>query len=58
MIAVAAQEDGRGIGGIRMKRIGDASGESLLPFVKQCIEPASLAPTGGWPGYCGLEKEG
>ena len=41
-----------------MKRIEDASGESLLPFVKQCIEPASLAPTGGWSGYCGLEKEG
>ncbi len=58
LIAVAAQEDGRGIGRIRMKRIGDASGESLLPFVKECIEPASVVHTDGWPGYSGLEKEG
>ena len=36
----------------------DASGESLLPFVKECSEPASVVPTDGWPGYSGLEKEG
>ena len=58
LIAVAAQEDGRGIGRIRMKRIGDASGESLLPFVKECIEPGSVVHTDGWPGYSGLEKKG
>ncbi|MCZ6653389.1 MAG: IS1595 family transposase, partial [Planctomycetota bacterium] len=58
LIAVAAQEDGRGIGRIRMKRIRDASGESLLPFVKECIEPGSVVHTDGWLGYSGLEKEG
>ena len=58
LIAVAAQEDGRGIGRIRMNRIGDASGESLLPFVEKCIEPGSVVHTDGWPGYCGLKKEG
>ncbi len=57
LIAVAAQEDGRGIGRIRMKRIEDASGESLLPFVEECIEPGSVVHTDGWPGYSGLKKE-
>ena len=58
LIAVAAQEDGRGIGRIRMKRIGDASAESLLPFVEECLEPGSVVHTDGWRGYSGLEKEG
>ena len=58
LIAVAAQQDGRGIGRIRMKRIRDASGESLLPFVKECIEPGSVVHTDGWLGYSGLEKAG
>ena len=29
-----------------------------MPFVKECIEPASVVHTDGWPGYSGLEKEG
>ena len=58
LIAVAAQEDGRGIGRIRMKRIEDASSESLLPFVEECIEPGSVVHTDGWPAYSGLAKEG
>ena len=58
LIAVAAQQEGRGIGRIRMKRIEDASGQSLLPFVEECIELGSVVLTDGWPGYSGLEKEG
>ena len=58
MIAVAAQEEGRGSGRIRMKRIRDASAESLLPFVEECIEPGSVVHTDGWRGYSGLEKKG
>ena len=41
-----------------MKRIEDASGESLLPFVEECIEPGSVVHTDGWPGDSGLKKEG
>ncbi len=58
LIAVAAQQEGRGLGRIRMKRIEDASGQSLVPFVEECIELGSVVLTDGWPGYCGLEKEG
>ena len=37
-----------------MKRIEDASSESLLPFVEECIEPGSVVHTDGWPAYSGL----
>jgi len=39
LIVIAAQEDGKGIGRIRMRRISDASAESLMPFIEQAITP-------------------
>ena len=51
LIAVAAQEDGRGIGRIRMRRIADASTASLLSFVQGSIEPGSVVHTDAWLGY-------
>lgn len=50
LIVVAAEEDGRGIGGIRMQRIPDASADSLMPFVKESIQPGSMVHTDGWWG--------
>ena len=50
LIVIAAQEDGPGIGRIRMKRILDASADSLMRFVKEAIEPGSTVHTDGWPG--------
>ncbi len=58
LIAVAAQEDGRGIGRIRMRRILDASAESLMPFVEEAIVPGSEVHTDGWRGYLPLEEKG
>lgn len=51
MIAVAVEEDGDGIGRIRMRRIPDASAESLMPFIEDSVEPGSLVHTDGWLGY-------
>ena len=45
LIIVAAQEDGPGIGWIRVRRILDASAESLMPFVRDSSEPGSGAPS-------------
>ena len=45
---IAAQEDGPGVGRIRMKRIPDASADSLMVFVKEAIEPGSTVHTDGW----------
>ena len=41
LIAIAAQEDGRGTGRLRMRRVRDASAESLMPFVEEAIERGS-----------------
>ena len=58
LIVVAAQEDGNGIGRIRMRRILDASAESLLPFVEEVIVAGSVVHSDGWLGYLPLEGKG
>jgi transposase-like protein len=58
LIVVAAQEDGNRIGRIRMRRIPDASAQSLMPFVRDAIAPGSLVHTDGWQGYLPLEENG
>jgi transposase-like protein len=58
LVAIAAQEDGKGIGRIRMRRIPDASAESLLPFVESAVEPGGVIHTDSWRGYAGLETKG
>jgi transposase-like protein len=57
-VVVAAQEDGAGIGRIRMRQIRDASVESLVPFVRDSVEPGSVVHTDGWLGYLPLERNG
>ncbi len=58
IIIVAAQEDGLGIGRIRMSKIDDASASSLHGFVKATVEPGSMIRTDDWTGYQGLEANG
>jgi transposase-like protein len=58
LVVIAAQEDGKAIGRIRMQRIADASADSLLPFVESAVEPGSMIHTDGWRGYAGLEAKG
>ena len=58
LVVVAAQEDGAGIGRIRMRQIVDASAASLVPFVQDSVEPGSVIHTDGWLGYLPLESKG
>ncbi|MGB7591742.1 MAG: IS1595 family transposase [Terriglobia bacterium] len=58
LIVVAAQEDGKGIGRIRVRSAPDASAESLIPFVEDSIEPGSVVHTDAWLGYEPLERKG
>jgi len=58
LIVVAAEEEGRGIGRIRMRRIPDASAPSLLAFVEESVAAGSLVHTDGWLGYAPLESRG
>jgi transposase-like protein len=58
LVAVACEEDGKGIGRIRLRRIRNASAASLQSFVEDAIQPGSIVHTDGWEGYTGLETKG
>jgi transposase-like protein len=58
LIVIAAQEDGDGIGRVRMRRIPDASAESLMAFIEEAIKPGSIVHTDGWTGYDPLRGKG
>ena len=58
LIVIAAQEDGKGVGRIRMRRVSDVSAESLMRFIEDAIEPGSVVHTDGWTGYDPLERKG
>ena len=48
----------KGFGRVRMQRVDDVSGASLVPFVCVATESGSEVHTDGWKGYNGLSKEG
>jgi transposase-like protein len=54
-IIVATEEDGNGIGRIRLRTIPDVSKASLHGFIRQAIAPGSTVRTDGWPAYRGLD---
>ena len=58
LFVVTAEEDGNGIGRIRLKHIRNASGASLIPFVVETVATGSVVHTDGWPGYSGLSAKG
>jgi transposase-like protein len=51
LIAVAVEEDGRGIGRVRFRQIPDASAGSLNLFIKESVDLGSVIHTDGWKGY-------
>ena len=57
VIAVEMHEP-KGFGRIRMKRINDASSDSLTEFVSEAVEPGATILTDAWKGYNNLEKRG
>jgi hypothetical protein len=54
IVAIAVEIRGRGSGRIRMDRVADVSGESLLPFVEAAVDPGAVVHTDGWTGYSGI----
>jgi transposase-like protein len=58
LVLIAAQMDGKRIGRVRLRRIPDASGESLDPAVQEAVEPGSVVRTDGWVGYNNLDNLG
>ncbi|MBI4168436.1 MAG: IS1595 family transposase [Acidobacteria bacterium] len=58
VVVVAAEEDGRGIGRVRLRRVPNVSAASLLRFVEEAVAPGSVVHTDGWGGYNDLEVKG
>ncbi|MGH9671058.1 MAG: IS1595 family transposase [Terriglobales bacterium] len=58
IVAIAAEVRGKATGRIRMRRVPDVSGESLLPFVQEAVAPGARVRTDGWGGYGGLRTLG
>ena len=58
LVVIAAQEEGAGIGRIRLARIPDGSTEPLHRFIQGAIVPGSCVHTDGWKPYQGLAQLG
>jgi len=54
LIVVAAQEDGKGIGRIRLRCVPDLTKATLHGFIAEAIAPGSTVRTDGLPAYMGL----
>jgi transposase-like protein len=55
IIAVAAEEDGKGIGRIRLRHIPDVTRASLHGFIAEAVESGSTVRTDGLNAYLGLD---
>lgn len=62
VVMIAVEDKGgankKGIGRIRLGCIDDASGNSILPFIKNNVKEASTIRTDSWKGYSDLNTEG
>lgn len=58
LVFVAVEKAGGRIGRIRLKRVPNASSESLNKAVKEGIEPGAKICTDGWTGYNSLNELG
>ena len=59
LVLIAAQDDdGKGIGRIRLKCIPDASANSIEAALQEMVAPDSIIRTDEWLGYQGLYKLG
>lgn len=58
IVAIAVEIRERGSGRIRMRRVQDVSGDSLVPFVQAAVSPGAVVHTDGWLGYNGIARLG
>ncbi len=57
VIAIEVHEP-KGYGRVRLRRVPDVSGQSLVGFVRDVVQPGAKVRTDGWKGYNGLAKTG
>jgi transposase-like protein len=58
VIGVELFEGRNQLGRVRIEVVPDASGDSLIGFIKSNVEKGSTVQTDGWKGYSGLSGKG
>jgi transposase-like protein len=58
IVVAAVEVRRRHLGALRMRAVGDAKKDSLLPFVSQNVERGATVATDGWAAYNALEGMG
>lgn len=58
LILIAVEHTKQKLGRIRLNKIPDASGESLIQSIKASVSPGSVIETDGWTGYSGVSHAG
>jgi transposase-like protein len=58
LVVVAVEDKSNHLGRIRLRRVANASGASLVPVVQESVAPGSTVRTDGWSGYVGLVSKG
>jgi len=58
LVVVAVEDKDKRAGRIRLHKVKDASSESLIPAIKESVEPGSEVHTDDWKGYIGLSSAG
>lgn len=56
LVLVAVEDKGTHAGRIRLHIIKDASGDSLIPAIEECIQPKNEVHTDCWEGYNNLSS--
>jgi transposase-like protein len=58
LVLVVAQRDGNKLGRIRLKRIPDASSQTLEGAIEETVDSGSVIRTDGWAGYNNISMLG
>jgi transposase-like protein len=58
LVVIAVELEGKKVGRVRLRLIPDASGSSLVGFLKDCVTPGTTVHTDDWNGYNGVRAAG
>jgi transposase-like protein len=58
LVVIAVELDGKKVGRVRLRLIPDASGSSLVGFLKDCVAAGTTVHTDDWNGYNGVRAAG
>jgi len=58
LVAIAVELEGKKVGRIRLRHVPDASGNSLVGFISDCVAKGARVHTDDWNGYNGVKAAG